>query len=297
MTANHPSRLKIFIVFFIAIIAISYSAILVKQTNAPSAIAATYRMLFTVVILLPLFIKKHRSELKLLRKKEVFYSILSGVFLAFHFLSWFESLKHTSIASSVVLVSLQPVFAVIEGVTFYKERYSIISLLGMFVAILGSAVIGWGDFKLGGTALYGDFLSMVAAFMVTIYWLFGQTIRRSVSLITYTILVYSSSAVTLLVYDLVFQYSLANYPIHDWMIFLGLAIIPNIFGHTALNWAVKYVNATTISMVTLGEPIGASIFAFYIFSETLTINQWLGGALILGGLFIYNKYYQQKANK
>ena len=164
----------------------------------------------------------------------------------------------------------------------------------MLIAILGSAIIGWGDFKIGGNALYGDFLSMVAAFMVTIYWLFGQTIRRSVSLITYTILVYSSSAVTLLFYDIIFQYSLLNYPINDWMIFLGLAIIPNIFGHTALNWAVKYVNATTISMVTLGEPIGASIFAFYIFSETLTINQWVGGVLILGGVFIYNKHYQEK---
>ncbi|MCK9906986.1 DMT family transporter, partial [Frankia sp. Cpl3] len=93
------------------------------------------------------------------------------------FLLWFESLRYTSVASSTVLVTLQPLFAFIGGYFLFKERVSALALSGSLLAITGSFVIGWGDFQVGGTALWGDALALLGAMTVTGYWLIGQYVR------------------------------------------------------------------------------------------------------------------------
>lgn len=272
----------------IGVISISASAIFVKLANAaPAAIIANYRLLFAVLIMAPYVFFKYRHEFKRIQKKDWILSTLAGVFLAFHFILWFESLNYTSVASSVVLVTLQPIFAFLGTYLFFKERFSFGSIISMVIALFGSVIISWGDFQISGMALFGDILALLGAITVTIYFLFGQKVRRRLSLMTYTFVVYSISTITLLAYNLILQNSFVGYPADHWLYFLALAIFPTFLGHTLFNWALKWLSTSTISMGVVFEPIGASILAYFILDEQITYAQWLGGSVVLFGLFLF----------
>ena len=277
-----------YIAVIIGVIAVSTSAIFVKlASGAPAGIIAFYRLFFSVVLMLPIILLKYNDEWKLIQKKDWILATFSGVFLALHFILWFESLNYTSVASSVVLVTLQPIFAFLGTYLFFKERFSPGAVISMLIALFGSFIISWGDFQISGMALLGDLLAILGAITITIYFLFGQRVRKQLSLMTYTFIVYSISSITLLIYNFVLENPFLGYPIDHWWIFLALAIIPTFFGHTLFNWALRWLSTSTISMGIIFEPVGATILAYLIFGERVSAWQWLGGTIILAGLFLF----------
>ena len=276
-----------YIAIAIGVISVSLSAIFVKLASAESAVIAFYRMLFSVLIMSPVFLLKYKSELKLLQKRDWLFSVVAGVFLAFHFILWFESLNYTSVASSTVLVTLQPIFAFIGTYVFFKERVTFQSIVAVIVAISGSLLISWGDFRVSGVALYGDVLALIACAFITGYLLFGQDVRKRLSLMTYTMVVYSVSTITLFFYVLFTGQSFGPYESIDWFWFLMLAIVPNLLGHTLFNWSLKWISTNAISIAILFEPIGAAILAFFIFNESLILSQIIGGVIVILGIALF----------
>jgi len=281
-TTIHP-----YIPIAIGVIAVALSAILVKLANADAGVIAFYRMLFSVLIMAPVFFWKYTPELKRLTKRDWVFSGIAGIFLAFHFILWFESLNYTSVASSTVLVTLQPLFAFAGTYFFFKERLSVKTILSGLIAIGGSILISWGDFQISGTALYGDMLALIACALVTAYLLFGQDVRKRLSLVTYTFVVYGVSTITLFFYIIFKGESFGPYPANDWLWFILLAIIPNLLGHTLFNWSLKYVSTNVISIAILFEPIGAAILAFYVFNEYLIPTQVIGGLIVIAGIMLF----------
>ncbi|PEM44220.1 DMT family transporter [Bacillus toyonensis] len=277
-----------FILFF-GVFALSTSAIFVKLADAPAAIIAFYRLLFATVILLPLllFNKRNRNELKTLSKKQWGFGFLSGLFLAAHYVLWFESLRYTSVASSTVIVTLQPLFSMIGGYFLFKERFTKGAVIGCFIAISGSIVIGWQDFQISGDALYGDILAFMAAGIITAYFFISQHIRKDLSLIPYSVISYGSSACFLGIFAYIQQQSFIHYATQTWLSFIGLAFIATILGQTIFNWLLKWMSATVISMSILGETIGTCVLAYFILSETITLQQALGISIIFIGLTLF----------
>jgi len=277
-----------YIAVAIGVVSVSTSAIFVKlATEAPAAIIANYRLLLAVLIMAPFIWVKYRHEFKYIQKKDLVYSSLAGVFLAFHFILWFESLNYTSVASSVVLVTLQPIFAFIGTYLFFNERFSPGAVISMLIALFGSFIISWGDFQLGPEELFGDILALLGAIMITVYFLFGQDARKRISLMPYTFIVYSVSSITLIIYNLILQNNFLGYPADHWWIFIALAIIPTFFGHTLFNWALRWLSTATISMGIVFEPVGATLLAYLILDERVTASQWLGGTIVIFGLFLF----------
>lgn len=277
-----------YVVVMIGVISLSLSAIFVRLIDeAPAAVSAAYRLVLASVVLAPYVLLKKREELKKLQKREAILAILSGISLAIHFALWFESLSYTSVASSVVLVTLQPIFAFIGTYLFFKERFSSATIISMIITIFGSFFIMMGDFQIDGHSFYGDLLALAAALFITIYFLVGQQIRAKTSVTTYTFIAYSIGGLSLVVYSLFKGYSLVDYPANDWIFFILLAIIPTIFGLNLLNWTLKWFSTSLISMAIILEPIGASIFAYILFKEAITWSQWLGGSIIIFGLFLF----------
>lgn len=277
-----------YIAVVIGVIAISTSAIFVKlAADAPAGIIAFYRLGFAALLMLPTVLLKYRNALRSISKRDWMLATISGIFLALHFILWFESLNYTSVASSVVLVTLQPIFAFIGTYFFFGERFSFAAIISMMITLIGSMIIGWGDFQLSNLALIGDVLALLGAVTVTAYFLLGQRLRRTLSLITYTFIVYSISAVVLLVYNLVLGHDFIGYSLDHWGWFLALAIIPTFLGHTLFNWALKWLSTTTISMAIVFEPIGATALAYFILDEIVTPSQWLGGTIVIFGLFLF----------
>jgi drug/metabolite transporter (DMT)-like permease len=260
---------------------------MVKLSSAPSGVIAFYRLFFSVLFMSPIFLLKYVSELSLITKRDWLFTGISGVFLSFHFILWFESLQYTSVASSTVLVTLQPIFAFVGTYFFFKETLSFKAILSGVLAVVGSVIISWGDFKISGLALYGDMLALIACALITAYLLFGQTVRKRLSLITYTFVVYSISAITLLIYVLIKGEALLGYEKNDWILFCLLAIVPNLLGHSFFNWAIKWLSTSTISMAILFEPVGATILAYYLLKESVFWTQILGGLIVILGITFF----------
>ncbi|MBU8880615.1 DMT family transporter [Bacillus sp. FJAT-29790] len=271
----------------IGVISVSTSAILVKVSTAPSGVIAFYRLFFSVLFMLPVFLIKYVPELRSITKRDWIFSIVAGVFLAFHFILWFESLNYTSVASSTVLVTLQPLFAFLGTYFFFKEKFSWKAILSGLIAIFGSVIISWGDFQISGSALFGDILALIACALITAYLMFGQTVRKRLSLVTYTFVVYSISTITLFIYVLIMQEPLIPYGTSDWVYFILLALVPTLLGHTLFNWSIKWLSTSTISMAILFEPIGAALLAYFLLQEYVVWTQLLGGVVVIGGVSLF----------
>ena len=271
------------------VIAVSFSSLFVRLSSAPPLITASYRLLFTFLLIAPYTLIKHRKELSAMKPRELLLASLSGLFLALHFATWFTSLKYTTIASSVVIVTLQPVFVVIGSWLLFRERISRISAVGGLLALSGSFIIGAGDFRLGMEAFYGDLLALLAAVLVSGYMIIGRKIRGNVALSAYTFVVYGSSAVTLVLIDLLFSNPFAPYPATDWLMFLALALVCTVGGHTIFNWVIRYVPASTVAVCILGESLGAIVWGALFLREYPGLRQLLGGGVIFAGLYLFTR--------
>jgi drug/metabolite transporter (DMT)-like permease len=288
MSAREKSPIPVWLVLCIAIIAISFSSIFVKWTTAPVAIIAMYRLLMTNVVMLP-FMGKHLKEIRGLSIKEVLLLIGSGAALGLHFLLWMGSLRYTTVASSTALMTLEPIFVMMGSWWVFHQRTNRIQMAGMSVAVIGAAAIGWGDMSLSGMALQGDILSILGTVAVAIHMILGQTLRAhsGISASVYSFIVFFVAALVLGVYSAVIGYSFVQYPLQDWGVFLLLALVSTLLGHALFNWLLKYMQATTVSMGVLGEPIGASILAYFLLGEEVSWLQAGAAVLLIGGVWIF----------
>jgi len=261
----------------------------VRLANAPSAITAFFRLFFAALILLPFLLgsKQNKNQLLSLSKKQWSLGILSGLLLSAHYLLWFESLRHTSVASSTVIVTLQPLFSIAIGYTFLKERFHKLAIGGCLIAIMGCFIIGWGDFQISSQALFGDSLALLAAGIISVYFFIGQAIRKELSAVPYSVISYLSSSVFLGCYAIIEGTSFSGYPKATWIAFGGLALISTVFGQFIFNWLLKWIPATVISMSILGETIGTCILAYLILHEAISLQQGIGITTILLGLVLF----------
>ncbi|WP_459500785.1 DMT family transporter [Bacillus sp. C1] len=279
----------------ISIIAISFAAVFVKMSSAPSSILSMYRLWIIVLFMLPIVWKK-REEFRRIQKRDWWFLIGSGFFLALHFLLWFASLKYTTVASSTIILALQPIVSLVGGFFLFKERTTYSAIATMGIAILGVMCIGWGDLGLSKQAIIGDILSFLSVIAVVGYLFIGQTTVKKVSHWIYSFTVFAFAGIFIAIYNVVMHVPFTGYSTWDWWIFILLAIVPTA-SHMINNWLLNYVNATTISMSILGEPVGASILAFFLLGEKLNVMQIIGSILVLLGVFIFLVQQQKRRQK
>jgi len=213
-------------------------------------------------------------------------ALLSGAFLALHFGLWIASLSYTSVATSVMLVTTSPIFVAIASYFLFQEKLSKQTIVGIVISLIGSVLIGFGNWKLGTNPLFGGILAFLGALAVAGYLLIGRKLRRSIGFLSYASLAYSSAAVLLLLSTLAFGYRLVGYSPTTYAMFALLAVVPQLIGHSAFNWSLRFVPATLITIAILGEPVGATILASLILKEIPTLSEIGGGILILAGICI-----------
>ena len=286
------SRLRLISCLTIGVVSTSSASILIRYAqaeNAPTLSIAAWRFIFTSLILQPYVWTVYRSEIAAISRKEWGLLVASGVFLGLHFATWTASLGYTSVASSVVLVSMGPLFVGLGSWVLLKERPTKKLAIGIGLAAAGSAAIGWSDYGVGTARLLGGLLALTGAMMVAGYLMIGRKVRPRRSLWVYIALVYGAATLTLLVIVGVGQQPMLGFSrrAYGWMLALGL--IPQMIGHTTLNWALRHLSATYVSLITLAEPLCAGVLAYLIFAEAVSWPLLAGGGLILGGIFIASR--------
>jgi drug/metabolite transporter (DMT)-like permease len=278
-----PSRAKA--ILPIGLIAISFASIFIKICDAPPLIIAAYRLGLATLVLLFFTLPQTLREFLQLGKKEILASLFAGIFLCLHFAFWITSLKYTSVASSVILVTTNPIFVALASAFFLREKISFILLCSILLAVLGGVIIAWEDWGHSQGNLYGDLLALLGAMMATGYLLVGRRIRQKVGLSAYITLVYGVAAILLISFALISGESFFRYSPRTYLLFFLLAFVPQLIGHTTLNWALKFFSATWVAVWILGEPIGATILAYFLLEEPLTYRLFFGGTLVLLGIY------------
>lgn len=284
-----------FSMIVVGIIGISLSSIFVKYSPAPSAVTAAWRLLWTVILMTPVVIGKRelRQELRSTTPRNILLSCLSGCFLAIHFALWFESLRHTSVASSTTIVCTEVIWVSLGYWLFLKGKISRKAMLAITITLLGSALIAFSD-SISDAHLYGDILSLLAAIAVAVYMLIGRVVREKVSTSVYTYIVYWACAIVLLLICLVNRNSLIGFGTAPALVGLLLAVFSTILGHSIFSWCLKYFSPSFVSASKLCEPVVSAILAVFLFNEIPKLLQIFGGALIIGGVLFYSKIEQRK---
>ena len=297
-------------VLFIGVLAASTASLFLRfdQQEAASIIIAAVRLVLATLFVVPFAIPKLKEEIKCLKGNEIGLIILAGVFLAIHFASWITSLEHTTVASSIVLVSTTPLWVAMFSGVLLGEKLNKWTWVGLVLTLLGGVIVaGSAECQLSasgftfpnvgklftGTNAWGNLLALVGAWMVAGYLMVGRRLRPRLSLQSYVFMVYGSAALLLLTLAGIEGHSLLGYSKEIYLWLLLLAVIPQSIGHTSLNWALAYVPAAFVSVALLGEPVGTIILSSIFLRETPTILELMGGALILIGIYTASRMDHQ----
>lgn len=285
------------LLMFLGVVAVSTSAILIKFSTAPALALSFYRLALSVLFFLTPVLLRERAALRRLTKRDWLLCLGSGLSLALHFYSWISSLRYTSVASSTVLVTANPFIVLLMGYWLLGERTNRRGILAMFIGVAGAVMVGWGDFRVGGGALFGDFLAVVGAITVSGYTIAGRIARQTMSVVLYSTVVYAIASAILLVIMLPQGVRLGPYSAQNWWLFVGLAVLPTVLGHTLLNWALKHVSAAVVSMSVLGEPVISTLIAWMLLGEKPGWTTLVGGVVLLVGigLFVRQSVVNNKA--
>lgn len=277
-------------VLLIAVLGMSWAGPLIRYTGAPALAVAMWRLIFSVAFIAAVLLARGglRQALRL-TGKEWLLATLSGVMLAAHFWSWIASIDLTSVASSVLLVNTQPIIVAALSALLLAERPTTLQMTGIAVAVVGAAVIGWGDLNQGPAPVLGDGLALAGAVFVSVYYVIGRRLRQRLDLWSYIGVVYGIAALVLFLGVAAHpQVDVVGYAAMDWFVFLALAAGPMMLGHTGVNYALRYMPAYVANLALLGEPVGATLLAWALpgIRERPSLQTVIGGVLVLGGIAI-----------
>lgn len=281
-----------FIALFISIIGVSFAAVIIKTTTAQPLIISFYRLLFTTLLLLPLllFIPRIRKQIAMITQKEYIIMILIGIILALHFTFWVTSLRYTSVASSVILVTSHPVLVAPLSYVFLQEKISKINIIGIIISLCGVFTLVYGNYSgaFAQTSLFGNILALSGGIAAGFYILGGRYMRRTVSVVVYAVIVYAIATTVLLTFISVSQTELFALTQTDFILIFLMAVVSGVGGHTLYNWSLAHVRASLASVALLGEPIGSALLALLIpwIQEVPTIWTLIGGSIVLTGVYL-----------
>ena len=292
MTGPRPPLPPV-LVLVVAVAAMSWAGPLVKFATAPPQVVSAWRLVYSVALIaVVLAVRRTPFAAFRLSQRHWLLAALAGVLLAAHFWAWIASLRYTTVASSVVLVSMQPIFVATMSAVFLRERASRRQWLGILIAIAGAIIIGISDARGSGGArdvLLGDALALAGALFVSGYYVIGRELRRQLDLWVYIAIVYGLAAFVLVLVVIGDPATtLTGYPARDWWIFAALAAGPMMLGHTGVNYALRYVPAFVANIAIMSEPIGATLIAWALpaLREVPSAGMAVGAVLILGGIFL-----------
>ncbi len=269
----------------VGMVAVSFGAILIRLAGeAPSLAIAAWRLTLAAIVVLPIALRRLARGERTLTRGTLLWSAISGVALALHFTLWILSLRLTSVASSALFVSTHPIFVGLGSFLVLKERLSRFLVIGIALAVLGGALIGFGDFQFGGATLHGDLLALGGGLMAAVYFLIGRHVRKTVAATEYIAASYSTAAIAVLLGCLATRMPIGGFAFPTYGYLILLALVPQLLGHSTFNWALRRLSATKVSILVLSEPIGAAILACLIFDETLSGLNLVGAAIILVGI-------------
>ena len=297
-----PRHVPVPLVLALALVGISFAGPLVRLSHAHPLTIAIWRLGFSlVVIAIALVFTGTWRQFGRLDRRGLALAVAAGVMLAFHFWSWNASIGMTTVAASVVLVNVQPALVALLSGALLAEPPTSGQWLGIVVAMLGALVVALPDLiatagAMTGRAMTGDLLALIGAATAAGYVIAGRRLRAVLDIWPYVSIVYGVCFVMLIGFARAVHAPVLGQPARELAIFLALAVGPMLFGHTGLNWALKYLPAYVVNLTLLGEPVGATLLAAMLpgIREIPRVATVGGGLLVLIGIFLAARATRQQ---
>jgi drug/metabolite transporter (DMT)-like permease len=287
---NARGHVSPYLVLVVSVAAISWAAPLIRLTDVGALTVSFWRLVLAIpAVCIALTTRGEWGALKGLSRAQWLSAAAAGIFLAAHFWTWIASLRLTTVAASVALVSTQPVWVAIFAIITLGERPAPRQWAGIGMAVAGSALVARGDWGRGGDAILGDLLALSGAILVAGYYVIGRRLRQDLGVWPYVALVYSFAALALLFGLLAMGEPVAGpFQPADWLVFAALAAGPMLIGHTGQNYALAFLPAFAVNLSLLGEPVIATVIAWLLpaIAEPPPVEAVAGGALILAGILL-----------
>jgi drug/metabolite transporter (DMT)-like permease len=299
---KQPLKWQVGLILVVGVFAISTAAIFIRlamdanrfhYVNASaqgvgfSLFLAASRLAIASLVLLPAWRNLRQTQLS---PGALRYAGAAGVCLAAHFATWITSLSFTSIAASTTLVTTNPVWIALLSWLWFNEKPTRLTVLGIAVAFTGGVLIALGDAgatTVGNNPLLGNFLALVGAWMISLYLLLGREAqRRGLGISSYVAVAYSTGALILLPLPLIVGSTYVGYPMVVYLYILLMAVASQVVGHTTLNWAVRWISPTLVTLAILFEPVSSSFLAYLIFKEVPGVWVLVGAVVLLGGVAV-----------
>ena len=282
-------NIKITLLLVLALFSVSTSPIIGRALENVGAISISFWRMFLASFILWIFsLVKPQGKIKISKNRNKI--IYAGVLLGFHFALFFKAIKITSISNATFLGTLAPFFTLILEIYFLKRKFSRVVLLGLIVTFFGSIIILVYDFDLSTSFTLGNIYAVLCSICLAIAFVIAEKVRENENTIVYTRTLYLSAALTLLLISFFANETLMINNHIDFLGLLFLGLVPTIIGHNSIYYAIKYVSPTIVAAFPLGEPIIATVLAYFIFNEFITFNIYIGGALTLVGLILISQY-------
>ncbi len=287
----------------VAIVSTAVIMIRIAQNESVPSVSIAFWRLTIASLMLAIFVgsnAKYRSEARRLPMRLWLLMIFSGFFLALHFASWISSLAFTSVASSAALVSTNPIWIALVSWLLFRERVGGWLAIGISVAMLGSLSIFLSDATTVTTQvnpILGNLLALVGSLTVCGYLLIGRRLAGAISIWLYVSVVFSAAAVFLWLFAIIAGANLLQFSQLGWLCIIGLAVGPQLLGHTGINWALKHLTPSLVAVAILGEPIGSALWAWWIFGENFAPFQLAGFALLLVGIILASRPHISSNNQ
>lgn len=280
--------LGVYWALFFGLASFSLSPILVRfAAEGPALAIVSWRTMIAAAALAPFALIHSRKEMQSFTRRDFLLTGVAGILLGLHFVMWTESLYHTTIASASVLVTTSPIFLAVLGYIFLKERLSLGVNAAIFLAVIGAVLLGLGDIEKGeeGEArLLGNGMALAAALLFSIYLLFGRVLRQRTSWLAYVFPLYAVTAATVLVTAYLLNTPLLGYSPGFYMLCAGMAFGPQIIGHGSFNYGIRYIPAAILGVISLVEPVGASVLGYILFEEVPTTISLIGMFVTLSAI-------------
>ena len=285
--------IRLGLILLLAMVSVSSTSLVVRSVaTVPALVLAFWRMFTASGMLWGYSVIRPAGSLSLINKKRI---IFAGIFLGCHFACFFLGIRNTSIANATLLGCVAPIFTVIISI-FQKKKINKMTYVGLIIAIVGGGSVQSGDISLNSANLFGNSIALLSALFLAITFVLAEEIRQETANVVYGRSLFFVASITVLFIAATAGDSILNFKPGDipWFLFLGL--VPSIFGHNLLNYAVKYITPTAVSSVPLGEPIIASLFALLLFGEAIPFGALLGGPIVLIGVYIIIKHQAVSAD-
>jgi drug/metabolite transporter (DMT)-like permease len=276
-------RVAPLLVLAIALVAVSNGAIFARLAAAAPLAIAAWRVGLALLVVLPVALLPPRG----FDRRGLLFATGAGAFLALHFATWIASLEHTTIARSVLFVSTTPIWVVLLQVAAGRGLPSRTTLLALVLAVAGAGIVSG---PAGGQgASFGDLLALAGGVAMAAYFLLSREAQATLPFRAYLGIAYGFAAALLAAAVLASGTPATGFDARTWAALGAMALVSQLIGHSGYNWSLRHLDPLFVAVVSVGEPVLASLLGWWLLGEAVDARTALGGALVLAGIALASR--------